>query len=755
VALTASLATSAVWAAPAGFFEQAARMATAGAVSARVTLLVDAASSAVFKKIVFPAVVLVAVGIAAVGATFPALRMAMASADDKPAAQPESRQREQPDPDSDGDGLSDFQELHKYFTDPHKKQTTPGEAADGDWEQRGQYAYTIRSVIRLMPPYDKKTLSDDYQDARIRAENDKFIELEVISYPFNTNAAAITANPNWRKDYAGMKEYLAPGPTTNWDPALKNQLLEELAKAGIHPDRLTDKEVVEQVTAWLLKSSKFRNMFTTHYVHFPKGRPEVLPGLQAAFDREKGDAGWSVQEALDHEMLGKGMFTHKTHGTCTSWANYATTVLRALGIPTRMILAIPIVDPCDEAQLAMVDKNIHHHQARQAIYKGLVTTGYSYASHTFNEVYVGNRWRRLNYKTLGQNILDPHLMGLLVKVNTFNDLSEANLAATWGKRYALGQRDEEFRFSNPYRTLELSDSFGKHAKQDNPPVTEKEHENLTISRVYDWNAAGIPDWMRDSFRQRYPTGDGNGHFLVHCDEWFTGQDHIQYRVFLYRADKNFVLKAKDKPDVKATILASFYTHESSNVREIELFIPSDQYKKMEDGVPYTLHPVNDHPRCKWKIKEGIATIKQDKPKDTKTEHNQLSISKAYGLDAEDMPEVVKKYVATSIKKDDGQDYFFVHCDEWFADQDHTQYRRFLDRVDKNFVLRAKDQPDVNATIVLSFFTGPAEQVREIRLVVPREEFAKMAKDVAYTLHPANAKADCKWSVKEGVTVTKK
>src|SRR5262249_47493460 len=152
-----------------------------------------------------------------------------------------------------------------------------GEPADGEWDQRRQYAYTIRSVIRVMPPYDKKTLSDDYQDVRIRAENDKYVELEVVSYPFNTNAAAITENPNWKKDYAGMKEYLARGLTTNWDAPMQKQLLEELAKADIHPDRLTDKEVVERVTAWLLKSSKFRNSFTTHYVHFPKGRPEILP----------------------------------------------------------------------------------------------------------------------------------------------------------------------------------------------------------------------------------------------------------------------------------------------------------------------------------------------------------------------------------------------------------------------------------------------------------------------------------------------
>src|SRR5262249_1320888 len=171
------------------------------------------------------------------------------------------------------------------------------------------------------------------------------------------------------------------------------------------------------------------------------------------FHREKGDAKWSAEEQFAHEVLGKEMFACKTYGTCTSYAVYQTTVLRALGIPTRMITAIPIVDASDDAQLDWVDKHIKNHQVRATTYRGLVALGQGYANHTFNEVYVGHRWSRLNYATLGQNILDAQYQGLMVKVHTFNDLSEANFASTWGRRYALGQRDKNFPFNNPYRTL--------------------------------------------------------------------------------------------------------------------------------------------------------------------------------------------------------------------------------------------------------------------------------------------------------------
>src|SRR5260221_9720717 len=92
------------------------------------------------------------------------------------------------DSDSDGDGLSDFHELHKYFTDPHKKSTAGKGISDGDWDERRQFTYSIRSVIRVMPPYNLAALNDDYQDVRVLKETKDFVELEVISYPLNTNA---------------------------------------------------------------------------------------------------------------------------------------------------------------------------------------------------------------------------------------------------------------------------------------------------------------------------------------------------------------------------------------------------------------------------------------------------------------------------------------------------------------------------------------------------------------------------------------
>jgi hypothetical protein len=458
-----------------------------------------------------------------------------------------------------------------------------------------------------MPPYNLKALNDDYQDVRVRKETMQFAELEVVLYPFNSNAEAIKANPNWRKDYAGMKEYLNPGITTNWDEQMRKDLLRELAEAGIDPDKLTDREVVEQVSRWLFKRSTYRSMFCTFYVGFADGKPEVLPGSEKAFERDKGDPAWTAQQQFAHELFGKQMFAHKTYGTCTSTAVYQTTVLRALGIPTRMILCIPLADASDPAQVELVDKGLTNHRVRCGAYMGVLSGGDSFASHTFCEVFVGGRWRRLNFTTLGQNILSRSYLGLMIHVHTFKDLSEANLAATWGTRYAKDQRDDVFRHSNPYRLMEVSDHFGRYAKLPNPPA-DKEHREITIGKAYWPESRAAPAAIREL---RWGKEPGSGRFFVHGEEWLENAgDYLQYKLFMRRADPAFVLRAPGQPDVACRISMNFVTDSTKDLRELEVIVPPAEYAKMAKGVPYTLHPANGKKGYEWKVRKGVSLTRE-------------------------------------------------------------------------------------------------------------------------------------------------
>jgi hypothetical protein len=540
-----------------------------------------------------------------------ALNAGRTDSQDRAGAAPRQPVSTSADPDRDGDGLSDFQEVHKYRTDPAKNDTPGTGGSDGDWQRRREHSYSIRAVVRVMPPYNLKALNDDYQDARVLSETDKYVELEVIAYPLNTNADDIPGNPTWKRDYAGMTEFLKPGVTTNWDERMQKDLRAELKSAGIDPDELTDKEVVERVSRWYFSRGRSVNCFCTNFVYFPGGKPAIFPGLEEAFRRNKGDKAWSDTEQFAREFLGREMFYRKTFGSCTSSAVGQATVLRALGIPTRIIGTIPLVDASDSAQVALVEKNLTHRRVRGTILTGLTGPGKSFANHTYLEVFVGRRWRRLNYSKLGQNTLDPSYFGLMLHVHTFGDLSEANLAPTWGKRYALGERDDTFRHSNPYRTVALDDHFGRYADVPNPPA-DREHTRLTISRAYWRDAKDAPKPVKDS---SLPGGDG-ATFFLHADEWFTNAgDYLQYKPFLARVDPKFVLRSAGKPDVQCHFDGAFVTLASASVREFRVVVPAEEFAKMAVDTPYTIQPANGNPGYSWSVKRGVTVSRQPSPEE--------------------------------------------------------------------------------------------------------------------------------------------
>ncbi len=218
---------------------------------------------------------------------------------------------------------------------------------------------------------------------------------------------------------------------------------------------------------------------------------------------------------------------------------------------------------------------------------------------------MGGRWVRLNYTTLGQNSLDANTMGLLTHVNTFNDLSEVPLAATWGKRYALGERDAVFRYGNPYRCEELSDHFGKYARVENP--LKREHRAITISRAYWADSADAPDMIKQAnLRSR---NDGSGHLLLHGEEWFDEEPWQQLKIFLQAAGKEFLFKAAGHPEVRGRITTGSFTGGSQNLREMEVLIPRNEYAKMEPGVEYTLTPRNEVAGYEWKTKGRVTIMK--------------------------------------------------------------------------------------------------------------------------------------------------
>jgi transglutaminase-like putative cysteine protease len=475
----------------------------------------------------------------------------------------------------------DFARTHKYLGDDRRENT-----------------YSITSVMQFVQPFEIADMTDDYQDARLIAQDDDTATVEITYYPLNTNREGIGENPNWKRDYAGMTRYLAPTPTENWDEQMRADLLAALPEDGIDPDKLTDREVVTQVSRWLKKRSRFTDAFAIWYVHYPNGKPAVDPLLRAAFDREKKAAGKAAdQEMFDQEVLGRAMFYGRVHGSCTSYAVYLATVMRALGIPTRIVFCVPPADSNDRAQKQMLFDGIHHNQVRATIRHGLPRGGFS--NHLFNECYIGKRWVRVNYDVVGQNSLDESYLGLLTHIFTTDSLSRVPMSQTWGPRYASYRAlvpELKLSSENPYRLLKVSDHFGTNAKISNPEVPEEELRAVTVKEAY-WKDA-LPKYV--SLKGGDPT---KGDFYIGIQEYiprYTGQ----MRDFEARAGHEFVLAAPGHPDLKAK-LSGIKLSNGAQYQMWGVRIADESREDLAEGVEYEIRPVNTSDVYRWTVRPGV------------------------------------------------------------------------------------------------------------------------------------------------------
>lgn len=366
--------------------------------------------------------------------------------------------------DRDGDGLSDFAELHKYRTDPDQADSDGDGTPDGEGEERREFSYSLRTVLRVLRP--AAPISDDFQDARVVRETPRWLDIEVIHYPLSTAPSALRGDPLWRqrRPPAGFEPYTRSGLTSSFDAESQQALVSALGQAGIDVRRLDDKTLVERASAWLLKHARPTSPFTTFYVSFKDGRATVPAALRPAVQKALASSGRSLVEHWRRELFAREMLRTGQRGSCTSTAIYLAGCLRALGIPTRLALTYPLIDRSDAMEVAWIGR-LKQARVKACLTRSVQHLSGSWASHTLVEVYVGRRWRYLNYGKLGHSPLDAEFGGLLTRVLTVADWSEAGVAETIGLRQGLQQSNDVFGGTNPYSAIELSERFGAHAKK--------------------------------------------------------------------------------------------------------------------------------------------------------------------------------------------------------------------------------------------------------------------------------------------------
>ncbi|MGE3173849.1 MAG: transglutaminase domain-containing protein [Planctomycetota bacterium] len=499
----------------------------------------------------------------------------------------------QGDKDTDRDGLSDFHEVHKYRTDPKKADSDGDGVPDGDWVERREYQYTVRTVVQVLRPVTPEYLCDDYQDARVLDATDDHVELEVVHYPFQ-GAAAIESDPDWRRAAARMKEWTAPGPTNDWTPKMQKALLLALRQDGIDARALDDRALVEQASGWLCRHAKVEDGYTSFVTAFDgDGRPFVPDALEASVARAEREHGRALAEQWAREVSARGMFEHGARGSCTSSAIYLNGCLRALGVPTRTVLCIPVVDAGDERERAMLQR-LQHHRLRRVVTAAIQELEHSWASHTFNEVFVGGRWVRLNFDRLGQGIFDRQLYGLITHVGTFSDWADARAWETIGRRQkGGGATDDVFGGRNPYSTLTIRDEFGPHCALDNP-----EGPTAAITGLSWGDDPALPEDVRGWFAKRGALG-----LIVHTDDQSPRGDEM--KDFLGMVDRELRLEAAGRATVTAQVAQGVWWRGGGL---LAVLFDDAARQALVAGVDYTVTFPNGR-ATKWNY-EGPATLRR-------------------------------------------------------------------------------------------------------------------------------------------------
>ncbi len=485
--------------------------------------------------------------------------------------------------------------MHKHFTDPTKKDTDGDGKPDGDADERREFAYTVAATVTVMPPVDEASLTDDFQDGKVVKRGADFVVIDVVLYPFNTVNDDIGEDDAWRSHVAPWKRFVEPGPTSNWDAAMQRELIAALAKDGIDAKKAGDRTLAAQASDWLLKNSKFEDSFTTFAFEFPGGKARVARELEKNVDEGLAKTKRTLEEQTNRELYGKGMFENRIHGTCTSTAIYVQTVLRALGLPARTIVVVPLLDASDKSERALLD-GVTHPRMRKFLEAACDDRGDSWASHTFNEVFVAGRWRRLNYQKLGQNIRGDSL-GLMVHVNTFRDHAEAGLVK-WGIRAASDHTDR-FGHSNPYSCEALSDRFGAHVALKAPPP-DAEMKEAVVDRVY-WYFDGEKSGR---VKMNLDDRESAGHLVMHVDTSCLPSRAEIERV-LERASHAFVLRANGQQDVPLAHERGGWIDVGSDLADLYLKIAPGDFPKMEKNVAYRLEAVESDGEYRFRVAPGV------------------------------------------------------------------------------------------------------------------------------------------------------
>lgn len=347
--------------------------------------------------------------------------------------------------DTDGDGLTDYEEYCKYKTDPTKKDSDGDGNIDNDWEERREYTYTVKAICELNEPVDLNSINDLFQDARIirKKTSGHHTTYEIILYPDSIPRILPTKYP-YRFLPDELKRYTQSSAVTNYSQRMQREIKKMVATCS------TDIEAIEKIQREIMSMKLIYRggLFLNFY--FDKGKLVMAKNPINPEVKEMDD---SAKRLLDSTYYGDSMFFKRQHGMCSSRATLRATMLKAAGIPTRLINAVPLIYYHEgEPSPAQNLKNEKVKGGYYCVKKPKSPKETYIISHTYCDVYLNNHWIRLDYR-FNEGILFANKY-MYLKIISFADWDEVNFTQTWSR--------EQWYVNRPYKTIELSDMFPKY-----------------------------------------------------------------------------------------------------------------------------------------------------------------------------------------------------------------------------------------------------------------------------------------------------
>ena len=352
-------------------------------------------------------------------------------------------------PDTDADGLTDYEEHCKYWTNPTLADSDGDGISDADWNERREYAYSIRVVLELKPPWNLKAMNDLFQDARLVESNGpNYQKVEVIVYPYASPVLLPTAYPSQRTPEV-FNEYTQPTTDLNYSTEMQVEIQRILSGATHTLDVLA--RLQHEIGKMKLTIPLY-----APFVYTYKQQDELVvdPSFFESLDHEVTET--EIQEALTVNYFGDSMFNRKQYGACISRARLLASMLRSAGIPARVTMAVPMLyyyKGMGEWKRLMKNLNNEAVTGSFSYEKPSVPHEVAIVGHSQVEAYLNNHWIRLGYQ-LNEGPLFAGTDQVFVKIIDAADFTEVDFTKTWSPVQWVKER--------PYKTVELSDQAAKY-----------------------------------------------------------------------------------------------------------------------------------------------------------------------------------------------------------------------------------------------------------------------------------------------------